>query len=361
MINFAENLNKMIVAGLGGETEAPRTEVAVGHRLQYLDASGPVASFETNIVAPLRKLLVNMLPIQAGSGDPSPENIRPISGFESVSVIRTGISIWDEVWEVGSISNTTGLNANATDRIRSVNYVAVKPGTQYFVSGPHTVGLRFYDSDRNYLGYSTKLNASFITAENCYYIRFIILTSEYSYDTSINYPSSDHDYHPGNVQTVNITLGDTVYGGTLNVSTGRMTVTHVMNTVSEFAWSETDTPNIFRTNTTDKAIRTADLISSVYKTVEPTIVLANMPDLSIKANASNSYRRYVYVKDTRYSTVEEFAAAQASTQIAYELYTPLYLDVEPQQITTLIGENNVWSDAGDVNVTYTYYEETEGY
>lgn len=46
MINFAENLNKMITAGLGGETEAPDSNVAVGFTRTSEEASGDFISAE---------------------------------------------------------------------------------------------------------------------------------------------------------------------------------------------------------------------------------------------------------------------------------------------------------------------------
>jgi hypothetical protein len=38
--------------------------------------------------------------------------------------------------------------------------------------------------------------------------------------------------------------------------------------------------------------------------------------------------------------------------LCYELATPLTIDLTPQQMTTLLGTNNIWSDAGDVTVEY---------
>lgn len=357
MINFAENLNKMITAGLGGETEAPRTEVAVGHRLQYLDASGPVASFETNIVAPLRKLLVNMLPNQAGSGDPAPDNIRPISGRDSVTVTRAGKNLIDpELFK----------NIQSWNIIR----LKLKPNTVYILSSTipaDTTELPIYFRDvggsqtaanKVYDGHPVARRTDADGAVEIVQRRISGTDSFSNYNIQLEEGMEVTTYEPYDGASVTIQLGQTVYGGTLDVNTGRVTVTHEVHTVSETTWTATETPNVFRTIYENKGERTAGLISSGYKTISPTISLANMSDLSLKANNN---RRYVYVKDSRYATVEEFAAAQASTQIAYELYTPLYLEVEPQQITALIGENNVWSDAGDVDVTYTYYEETEGY
>lgn len=378
MINFAENLNKMITAGLGGETEAPRTEVAVGHRVQYLDASGPVASFDTTIVAPLKKLILHIPLDQLGSGDPSPENQRPIVGHGTADIQRSGINVWNGEWENGSIGSGNGANVSGTG-IRTKGFIPCLPGVTYFpfngtyLNSTINMQARFYDAAKNYIGFVNgtsrqvqwnAINPQFMVTipQNCRYFRFALASgygTEYHNDISINMPYTDRNYHEPDVESKTLDFGQPVYGASVDVISGSVTVTHAMQTVSDTTWTATETPNVFRTIYSNKAGGNADLISSVYKTEDPAVVQADMPDLSIKADGNDA--SYVYVKDTRYSTAEEFASAQAAVQIAYALNTPWHMDVEPQQITTAIGVNNICSAAGSVDVTYTYYEETEGY
>ena len=49
-----------------------------------------VASFYTNFIDTVKKLLVDIEMQQSGSGDPSPDNVRPISGWTGVTVVRAG-------------------------------------------------------------------------------------------------------------------------------------------------------------------------------------------------------------------------------------------------------------------------------
>ena len=44
---------------------------------------------------PLKTLTANIVPAQEGSGDPSPDNVRPITGYTGVTVTRTGKNIVD--------------------------------------------------------------------------------------------------------------------------------------------------------------------------------------------------------------------------------------------------------------------------
>ena len=74
-----------------------------------------IATFNDGQVLPLSNLKVGIEAVQSGSGDPSPSNPRPISGWSSVNVTnRSNGNQWDEEWEVGlSTRNTTNHSAFA--------------------------------------------------------------------------------------------------------------------------------------------------------------------------------------------------------------------------------------------------------
>ena len=54
------------------------------------------------------------------------------------------------------------------------------------------------------------------------------------------------------------------------------------------------------------------------------------------------------------SSMDAYAAGTTPTigaQVVYTLATPLTYQLTPQEVSTLTGQNNVWSDSGDVSVT----------
>jgi hypothetical protein len=53
-------------------------------------AEGAIASFTDGVNDPVDKLLVAITPVQTGTGDPSPDNVRPISGWDGCTVYRSG-------------------------------------------------------------------------------------------------------------------------------------------------------------------------------------------------------------------------------------------------------------------------------
>ena len=60
-------------------------------------ASGkPAIVTDAKLGTTFKRLKVAIEPVQAGSGDPSPDNVRPISGWDTVKVTRCGKNIFDQ-------------------------------------------------------------------------------------------------------------------------------------------------------------------------------------------------------------------------------------------------------------------------
>lgn len=245
--------------------------------------------------APVKELKVGIEPIQSGSGDPSPTNVRPISGHDSVTVTRTGVNVWDEEWEVGSLTQD-GNNYASTTRFRSKNPIPVVPDTTYYVKSPNTCDIHFYAEDGTHIApYAQKQNATFVTPSNASYIKFCNATgATYNHDISINYPSTDHDYHSGaDNASYPFPLSSTIYGGTLEVETGVLTVTH-------------------------------GLVESYNGETLPSTWISD---------------RDVYAEGTTPTT---------GAEVVYALATPTTVQLTPAQVTTLLKDNNIFADSGDI-------------
>lgn len=153
-----------------------------------------------------------------------------------------------------------------------------------------------------------------------------------------------------------IQLGQTVYGGSLNVTTGVLTITWVgiADASSLNTWTKAvSNYGSFKCTVSD-AIKVADaqklVISSCYNSVS-------------KDGASAGADNYIYtpnsvtimIKDTAKNslTAEEFAQILAGQQICYELATPQTIQLTPTQLTMLKGYNRLSSDGGgDITLTY---------
>lgn len=106
-----------------------------------MSASGAVVSFSDGADnLPLKSLNVGIEPVQSGSGDPSPTNIRPISGWNAVNVkngntVIATISLGQTVYG-GTLNVLTGVltvdraNISITDYLTSIQNNGARNGNQ---------------------------------------------------------------------------------------------------------------------------------------------------------------------------------------------------------------------------------------
>lgn len=209
-------------------------------------ASGAVAHFVDGADGlPLKSLVVNIEPKQEGTGDPSPDNVRPISGWDTVKVTRTAKNLLDtSVMHSGLLTLTVGASEDSVTQSSRYGYSDRIPSTSAMVISARSDDTTNYNWVRviQYVngivvavigGFedieSTKTLA--IPARENSYIRVMygakragaVSTSVIGY-TQVELGSTATPYEPYNGVNVSIDLGQTVYGGTLNVLTGVLTV-----------------------------------------------------------------------------------------------------------------------------------------
>lgn len=284
--------------------------------------------------------------------------------------------------------NVTGINANGT----ATSFAKLNLGTIHAVSGT-TYGIKKFNADDggNFFGnikprFSSATDANItrnttMTADSdkdvavSYYIMqggvannrlitpFIAVTSiaptvfaPYSNICPISgltglsvYVSPTQDPDDATVYNVEwSTQAGTVYGGTLDVVTGVLTVDMAMVDLGALNWKNLTSG--FRT--TISGAKYPDTTSE-----QPNALCSSYPVVSqIQGGTDKSLfftvGGYVYIKDTRYSDAATFKAAMSGVQLCYELATPLTYQLSPHELKTLKGQNHVWSDAGDVDLTY---------
>lgn len=268
-------------------------------------ASGSVVAFDDGADdIPVKSLSVAIEPVQSGTGDPSPTNVRPISGWDAVEVVRCGKNLFDKdaVSTGKRLSTTTGLEEDDNSYCVT-DYIPVASGKTVFIQSSGTSRRWFYDKNKNPVTYLNSGNNQAFTPSADGYIRVTIATSgSYAQDLNtyqIEVGSTATAYEPYTAETypISLTSAGTVYGGTLDVTTGVLTVTHGF--IASYAGQ-------------------------------------SLPGAWISD-------RDVYAAGTTPTT---------GAQVCYELATPTTYHLTPTEITTLLGNNTVWSDAGDITLTY---------
>ena len=71
-----------------------------------------------------------------------------------------------------------------------------------------------------------------------------------------------------------------------------------------------------------------------------------------KVISSNTNSHMILVRDTAYTDPTTFKSAMNGVQLVYELATPQTYQLTPQQVNTLVGTNNVWSEQGNIELSY---------
>ena len=280
----------------------------------------------------------------------------------------TAVNVWDEEWEVGEINGTTGANANTGVAIRSKNYIPVINTNEYYFKIGYTACTIYQYSSQNVSGYIGaiygKANATFTLANNCEYIRFATGTgygTTYNNDISINFPSNNTAYIPfkGSTATQNYmdTFGHGVYGGTLDVTTGVLTITYTSVDLGTVNWIKSGNNGLFLTYTLGPLVKlpptnnvNANILCDRYKT-ENYVSHSNGSTYTTWQTASE---KYVAVLDNNYAsiTASAFKTAMSGVQLVYELATPQVVQLTAQQVKMLVGKNNVWSDVDEVEVKF---------
>ena len=152
----------------------------------------------------------------------------------------------------------------------------------------------------------------------------------------------------------------TVYGGTLDVSTGVLTRTHNLVDLTNMTWNRDGNTRLFRSRTgANTYVNTPwnKIVSNCLKPVNGSTSIGDRPDYSISIRSQNYYPFEVVMPSG--TTIDQFEAFIANIDgnntHATALLTrdnPQTYQLTPTEVMTLLGQNYVWADTGDVAVTY---------
>lgn len=320
-------------------------------------ASGAIATFDTSLALPLQDCTIAINAVQEGTGTPSSDNVRPITGFSSVNVSVSGVNLWDEDYELGFWNANGVFLPNTSGYMSSKTHIPVKPNDSICVVIPNKISFYLcrYDKNKNFIDRLTLANPAQrvvqMTSET-FYITFSTYQeygTTYNNDISINYPSTDTDYHAYNGTTVTISLGQTVYGGSLDVTSGVLTVTHGIITFDGSG------DEIWNDGTNRYSIEIADC----ERTAGRSEVLCNRGVYASSGDSegtvfvTNTY--FYYYQPTSITSLADFKTWLGSNNLVavYPLATPVTYQLTPTQISAIVGTNNVFTDTnGNTSVVY---------
>ena len=338
-------------------------------------ASGSIASFPDGADdIPVKDLTVAIEPVQSGSGDPSPDNVRLISGWDAVTVTRTGKNLLptasykkhqDITYSVkgdGSVSvSGTATGASFSDIGR--NETTLKAGTYAVSIGDQSqnVAVTVYKNTSPAIVIRNNAGSFTLDSETSVFVRLSVANGDTASGTvypQLELGSTATSYEPYNASTISVTFpseAGTVYGGMLDVTSGVLTVDMVdQNLGNNTTWVYSSDGDYFKCVINDVSTASERIyLCSNYKIIKWTqsaSELANAPDKTAYYQRSN---KNLFIKDSSYGTdVAALKAAMSGVQLVYELATPIEYDLTPTEVRTLLAQNNIWADCGDSTVEY---------
>lgn len=288
-------------------------------------------------------------PVQEGSGDPSPDNIRPITGRNAVSVARSGknqVNIPDFTLSVDTNNRTKRVNVNIPAGTYTLSLIHTK-NTSGFIVQLHT------KNDK--LIFSTFPN-TFTLENDATYMYFYIKNEEGNLDNISNIQlelgSTATPYEPYTGSTTSISLSETVYGGEVDAVTGSaMRTWEYLTLTADMNWGYDERNNTITCPLSQK-------------------------DYAEHAKGQCSHLRYRYDfalgsifvafrhitlgrNETKKWTVEtwkDYLAAQNAAgtpvQVAYKLAAPVpFTTTGAKPLPAIAGVNTVLTDADSATVT----------
>lgn len=247
--NYNDLLNKPQINGVVLTGNKTSDDLDLSNKAHVNELSGASVDFQNGQELPLLKCIVDIELVQSGSGTPSPDNIRPISGHSSVTV---------------TVASASGGSGN---------------------------------------------------------------------DTTVS-------------------LGRTVYGGTLDVTTGVLKVTHgYIYTDGSF--------NVSNVAYGSGVYYTIVKNSIGAKTNNPLPISDKFKSESV-ARVGNCYITYngnyliAVLPDQTADTIAKATQwfSDNPTQFVYELATPQTVQLTPEKVRTIMGINNISANTGNINIIY---------
>lgn len=312
-------------------------------------ASGSIATIPDGADGiPVKALTVQIEPSQSGSGDPSPSNPRPITGWTGAEIEWTGKNLIDA-------SNADLYDVDGQGLMRNATQPFVLASGTYTVSQSGTSEFTFVNITDNYaatggIRASTPKTITITQISTC-----IVRSTSGSKNANqfinnnlmVEAGSSAAAYTPYTGTTYTVPFGQTIYGGDVDPLNGEGSDDLLTTTFSgftsytqgaSFASGIMALPNA---KSSGGSSTVEDLYCSMLK------VDADPGDYTCRR--IDSTLRCYFPLGTSQADAEALIDGMV---VAYPAATPAPFTVDPIQFATLLGDNNVWADTGDVTLNY---------
>ena len=367
-------------------TDVPDEEMNNGIVASIPNTPTAIATFNASAL-PMPSLSVGIEAVQAGSGDPSPTNVRPFTGWSAVNVYDTNKNMFDP----SSIAQGTYDNSTNVWRIsppaldKAFNFV-FKPNTRYTFSGKakqsvENKNMRFvlFYTDGSYdnlwaTNLTDEITFAVTSAEGKTISSVTVRYSSYGgvltvTDFQIEIGTSASQYVAPNGQTYTTTLKDgqgnpiICYGGTLTNENGVQTLVndHEKNSLIGSAVVVTDADGYAIIPLGDMGYVDGDkwAMCNMLKKWDGTA--STIPVGYFKVFNSPAFNRAQFIFNLGYSSgtlqeqiqkyanfLDSMVSAGTPLEVIYGITAPQQIPQDNLPIASQSGTNNLWADSGKV-------------
>lgn len=317
---------------------------------------------------------VSWKPTQEGSGDPSPDNVRPIKGRDSVTVERCGenlldaarifpdIKIYDGVTFTNNKDGTITVDGitTRTSYFDSLNTFFLPAGNYTICATPNTRMSVLRESDRAVLAASQVGGfKAFTLAKNEICECFIACDGTFSNEVirpCIVQGAVDTGWTQFHGDIYDLTMPHTIYGGTVDAVTGEgLGMWKLLTLDGTEPWNAVGSGDTLYFQSTSISIGTRVLSRGDYCTTFPIASVSS----SNTVQGVSGWKTSLYLRWSTFADVaalKSYLAAQYAAgtpvQVCYKLATPTPITATgAQPISALSGVNTVLTDADSVTVT----------
>ena len=330
-------------------------------------ASGAIASFNTDLTENLVDVKCQILAKQA-SGTPSPVNPLPITTYTEMNVSACGKNFFPsldtETKNNFTVTNNNGVltlsgTASATTTfsksfsLPAGNYNlcalnSVSAGTNYRMEitkdGNQVVNAYLNSVNRNVNFTLTEYSDLIFN----FYVSYNTTGGNYTLSPQITLGSGAKlVFEPYNGTTSNIPFGQTVANGVLDITTGKLRVTHGIVDLGSLNWTNVSgyahhfnavSGVAFKPNLTTGICSCFQIVYTSY---------AGMGNYTLRIENGT-----LTVRDDDYTSPSDLQTALSGQKLISELNTPIEIQLDSITLQALLNENNIWCDTGDTEVKY---------
>lgn len=346
-------------------------------------------TFKSNMTTKLKEGKVYFTPIQEGTGDPSPDNIRPISGWDGITVTKCGKNLLnpnDPDYANYTISPTGGPTTTSADRITTgfipcgENVTLVASSTKKLTSSVFTfVVISAWDKNKQFISRAYVNNNSrltFTTPEGTCYVRYSEQVTNNNnptpsvftkYKRQLELGSTATAYEPYTETKIAIPFPQTIYGGYVDLVNGEVVEEYTAVTLDgenvKVNRGNYSTTNFYGAGWVYAAPRGLSAKSGKIYVCDrlPTGDSSTVLHLEASWTGSLYYRIRVIPKSDYPDELTDKEVIDLTNDwlktnpvtVAYPLETPIHHAIDPQVIRPLKGTNTIYSDAnGNIEIKF---------